>query len=178
MPSDKEKVESVELEEAEDGLEEMPGGIVLKRRGRPIWKYNPQYAVIAGAMLSKGATIAELAAAFGVSNNTIWKWRQTHEDFDRAFGELGSAFDDRIERTLAERAMGYTYESVKVFNHKGIPVIVPVLEHCPPELAAIKMWLSARRPEKWRIKDEIEISGDEAFRDVWKNMKAKKEEEK
>src|SRR5262245_22231705 len=100
-----------------DGLirEELPGNVVVKRKpGRKVYKYNPQYATVAAAMLRKGATIAELALAFGVQNATVWKWRQTYPEFDAAFEALGSVYDERVERTLAERAVGYSYDTEKI----------------------------------------------------------------
>lgn len=156
-------------------LEEMPGGVSIprpkSRRGRPVYKYNPQYAYIAGKALEKGATVSELADMFGVANKTIYQWQQTYPDFAAAFGELGNDFDKRIERTLAERALGYTFDSVKIFQNKGVPVVVPYKEHVPPDIGAIKMWLSARQPEKWRVKDELELStNSEAFLEIWKAL--------
>jgi|SRR5262245_12360148 len=163
-----------------DGLipEELPGGVTLKRKrgGRPVYKYNPQFATIAGAMLLKGATTFEIAEAFGISVRTIWKWRALYPEFDSAFKELGQSYDERIERTLAERAMGYSFKTEKIFNYKGFIIRVPTVEHIAPDISAIKMWLSARQPEKWRIKDEVEVSGDEVFRSVWQKMAASKGE--
>lgn len=166
----------------EDGeeLEEMPGGIVLPRpkskRGRPVYKYNPQYAHIAKTAISKGATVAEIADMFGVANKTIYQWQQTYPDFADAFKELGNIFDQRIERTLAERALGYTYDAVKIFNNKGQAVIVPYQEHVPPDIGAIKMWLSARQPDRWRVKDdEGTTDAAEAFIQMWKHLGGKKD---
>ncbi len=162
----------------EPEAEALPGGVTLPRpkskRGRPVYKYNPQYAVVAKAMLNKGATLSELAAAFGISDRTIWKWRAMYQEFDDAFGELGHEFDARIERTLAERAMGYSYQAVKIFQNKGIPVIIPYTEHVPPDVGAIKHWLAVRRPDKWRVKEEVEVSGDDAFRTLLQTMAGKK----
>lgn len=165
-------------EEVEE-LEEMPGGVKIKRgRGRPVYKYNPQYAIIAGAMLSKGATIAELARAFGIENSTVWRWRQTYPEFDNAFTELGSAYDDRLERTLAERAAGYSYPVQKPVVVKGQLQIVEYWEHAVPDIAALKYWLMVRRPDKWRVKEEIALTGDEAFREILQRMTQPKEEKK
>lgn len=162
-----------------EGMEEMPGGVMMKRRGRPAYKYNPQYATIAGHALKRGATIAELAEMFGVQNATIWKWRQTHDDFDAAFGEFGSHYDERVERALAERAVGYTYPDTKFFNYQGSIVSQTYLKHEPPDIAAIKMWLSARKPAQWRVKDEVEISTPtQAFMDLWKLVSAKQNDTK
>jgi hypothetical protein len=166
-----------DIEDLED-LEELPGDIKLPRpkskRGRPVYKYNPQYAHVAKRALEKGALISEIADLFGINNATVWKWRQTYPDFDAAFGKLGNVFDQRIERTLAERAAGYTYDAVKIFQNKGVPVVVPYKEHVPPDVGAIKHWLSVRQPEKWRVKEEIEISSNEAFLELWKQLGANK----
>lgn len=158
-------------------MEEMPGGVMLpipkSRRGRPIYKYNPQFAVVARAMLSKGATIAELADAFGINNTTVWKWRQTYEEFGKAFDELGNV-SQRVEYSLLERAMGYTYDAVKIFNNKGRPVVVPYREHVPPDVNAALKYLQVYKPDKWRIKEEVEVSGDAAFKELLMNMGKKK----
>jgi len=162
----------------DDEAEEMPGGIIMrkprnKRGGRPP-KYRPEFARIAKAMVDRGATISELADLFDVSNSTIHLWQQTYGEFHEAFLELGSSYDARIERSLADRAAGYTFDAVKIFNNKGEPVVVPYREHIPPDIGAIKMWLGARRPEKWRVKEEIEISSNEAFLELWKQLGANK----
>lgn len=159
-----------------DEMEEFPGGVKMKRKGgRPAYKYNPQYAIIAGHALKRGATIAELAEMFGVQNATIWKWRQTHDEFDAAFGEFGSHYDERVERALAERAVGYTYPDTKFFNYQGTIVSQPTMVHVPPDISAIKMWLSARKPDKWRVKDELEVSANDTFLEVWRKLSEKKD---
>lgn len=166
-------IDNPEVEE----LEEMPGGVTLPRKrskaGRPIYKWNPQYVQVAKAMLRKGATSFEISEAFGISVRTILKWRAMYPEFDAAFDSLGPEFDSRIERALAERALGYSFEAVKIFNHKGVPVVVPYVEHVPPDVGAIKHWLAVRRPE-WRVKEEVELSGDSAFKELLMQMGKKK----
>jgi len=171
--------DSASPEEPEEAfvLEEMPGNVTLKRkRGRPISKWNPQYITIAKAMLRKGATIAEIAKAFDVKDSTVWKWRQSYEEFDEAFRELGSVYDERIERTLAERAAGYSYIAQKPMIVKGQVQIVEYWEHCPPDITALRHWLGVRMGEKWRVKEQVEVSGDEVFKEVWQNLKSKRDE--
>ena len=155
-------------------LEEMPGGVFLPRpkskRGRPIYKYNPQYATIAAAFLAKGGTTYDLAKMFDISERTVYKWRAMYPEFDKAFEDLGQHFDQRIERRLAERAMGYTYLAQKPVAYKGVVTIAEYEEHIPPDINAIKTWLAARQPEKWRVKDEVELSTSDAFFEMWKNL--------
>jgi hypothetical protein len=166
--------------EEEFELEEMPGNVVLKRkksnRGRPIYKWNPQYVEIAKAMLRKGCTSHDLANAFGISVRTILKWRAMHEEFDECFRELGPEFDSAIERTLAERALGYYYTVTKPMIVKGQVVMVEYDEYMGAAEGAMKHWLALRQPDKWRAKEQIEVSGDEVFKDVWQTLKAKQQQ--
>lgn len=171
----------IELEPDEE-LQEFDGGVtvpVLRRNrgGRPP-KYRPEYALIAGVMLRRGATISELAEAFGVTNRAIHFWQSQHEEFFQQFLHISEGSVARVERALVERAAGYTYDAVKVFNHKGVPLVVPVKEHVPPDISAIKHLLAVKRPGEWRIKDEVEVSGDEAFRELLVGMSNRKRETK
>lgn len=178
MNSDDPATESAEpiLEE----MEELPGGVILPvpkaRRGRPVYKYNPQYAVVAKAMLSKGATIGELADVFGINNATVWKWRQTYEEFGAAFEALGNV-SQRVEYSLMERALGYSYDAVKIFNNKGKPVIVPYREHVPPDVNAALKYLQVYNPTRWRIKEEVEVTGDDIFKEIFMKLGEKKKAE-
>jgi hypothetical protein len=175
-----EPVEEITAPEVEE-MEELPGGVTLPvpkaRRGRPVYKYNPQYAIVARAMISKGATISELADVFGVTNSCVWKWRQTYDEFGQAFEELGNV-SQRVEYSLLERALGYTYDAVKIFNYKGIPVVVPYKEHVPPDVNAALKYLQVYNPDRWRIKEEVEFTGDEAFKELFLRMGAKDKETK
>jgi hypothetical protein len=137
----------------------------IKSAGRPS-EYKTEYAAIARAMCKLGATDADLAEAFGVSTWTIWHWQSRHEAFSKAVKVAKGAYDDRIERALAARAQGYSYNAVKINVHEGVPVVTEYLEHVPPDVGAIKLWLTNRRPEKWREKVDVDHSGIVQVREV------------
>jgi hypothetical protein len=166
--------------EEEFELEEMPGNVVLKRkksnRGRPVYKWNPQYVEIAKAMLRKGATSFELADAFGITERHLRRWRAQYPDLDECFKELRPEFDAEIERRLAERALGYYYPVVKPMIVKGQVVMVEYEEYALPSEGAAKHWLALRQPDKWRPKEQIEVTGDEVFKEVWQTLKAKQQQ--
>jgi hypothetical protein len=134
--------------------------------GRPT-DYRPEYARTAKAMCKLGATDSELAEEFGVNTSTIWYWRSKHEEFSNALNEGKDAFDNRAERSLAMKAVGYSYHSEKVFCFEGAIIRAPIIEHCPPDTGAIKLWLSNRRPEQWRDKQEVKLDGSDAFLNMW-----------
>ncbi len=176
LPEDDTPEEMELLEEVSPGLS-LP--VRRKNRGGRPPKYRPEYAKATEIMLRRGATIGELAEAFGVTNSTIHAWRNQHQEFSDKFSESDiDVMKGRIIRSLAELASGYTQETVKVFSHKGIPVVVPIREHVPPSFAAIKHFLAVKDPAVWQIKEAVELSGDEAFKALWAGLADRKKEEK
>ncbi len=137
-----------------------------KGRGRPTG-YRPEYAAIALAMCKLGASDLDLAEEFSVDTSTIWHWRCKHEEFFNALSEGKDAWDDRIERGLAMRAAGYSVHTEKLFHYEGTIVRAQTIEHFPPDIGAIKMWLGNRRPAAWKDKQEVKIDGSDAFLRLW-----------
>jgi hypothetical protein len=135
-------------------------------RGRPEG-YHPRFVEIARAMCRLGATDFDLAQEFGVRTETIWYWRCKYPEFSNSTLEGKEAFDNRIERSLAQRAAGYSYHSEKVFQYEGTIVRAETVEHVPPDVSAIRLWLMNRRPDKWRDKSEVKLDGSDAFLKVW-----------
>lgn len=135
--------------------------------GRPL-EYRREFAAVARGMAKMGATDFEIAEELGVVTSTLWLWRSKFREFSNSLLEGKHAFDDRAERSLAMKAIGYTYHSEKIFCHEGEVIRVPIVEHVPPDVGAIKMWLGNRRPEKWKEKAELKLSPDEAFLEMLK----------
>lgn len=123
--------------------------VVKAKMGRPP-KYKPEFARIAAALCRRGATDYELAEEFEVSTVTIWRWQCQHEEFSRACIVEKGAFDERVKRALAQRAVGYSYHTEKVFQFQGEVVRAKVVEHMPADVGAAKHWLANRRPEEFR----------------------------
>jgi hypothetical protein len=114
---------------------------------------------IVTSLAKNGATDADVAAALGVSIRTVWRWQVEHSAFCQALVVPPGAPDDRVERSLFQRSVGYTYDAEKVFQHNGQPVRVPVTEHVPPDPGAAMKWLTNRRPDRWRDKQSLEHTG-------------------
>lgn len=142
--------EGIEPETVSEAPKKHPGG-------RPT-KYRPEFANVARVMCSMGATDAELADAFDVTVQTIWRWQSEHQEFCYALKIDKGEYDDRIKRSLAQRALGYTYDAVKIFMPSGAdePVYAKYREHVPPDPGAAKIWLCNRRPNEWREKQTVE----------------------
>src|ERR1700730_11048605 len=101
--------------------------------GRPT-KYKPEYAKQALKLCYMGATDADLADFFEVSIVTIWRWKAAEQDFCNAVNKVEKDFaDNRVKRSLYQRACGYTFDAVKIFNGPSGTVKVPYREHVPPD---------------------------------------------
>ena len=66
--------------------------------------------------------------------------------------------DTRVERSLYAHANGYNYEATKIFMpaNREKPVIVPYIEHVPPDVTACIFWLKNRDPQHWRDSQQLE----------------------
>lgn len=132
--------------------------------GRPP-KYQVSFDDQAAKLCALGATNADLADFFSVSIRTIERWTAEHESFCRAVKESKETADQRVERSLYQRAVGYTFDSEKIMVAKGEPVRLPIREHVAPDVTAQIFWLKNRRSGQWREKQEIEHTGAVAIVD-------------
>jgi hypothetical protein len=126
--------------------------------GRPT-KYKPEYATQAAKLCQMGATDIEIADFFEVDVRTIYEWRNVHEEFSQAVIAGKENADARVERAFFNRAVGYTFESEKIFQHQGGVIRAPVREHVPPDPGAALNWLKNRKSADWRDKQDVEHTG-------------------
>lgn len=118
-------------------------------------KWNPRYVKMAAGIGKLGATDRELAEIFATTDRTIRRWKLEHPAFHAAL-KLGKDIPDSIvERSLFNRAKGYSYEAVKLFVDKdGGEHRMAYIEHVPPDVTAQIFWLKNRRPDEWRDRQE------------------------
>ena len=140
---------------------------MARKKGRPS-DYKPEFAVQALKLCRLGATDMELAEFFGCSVPTLHRWRAEHEDFRKSIKLGKSEPDDRVERSLYQRAVGYSHPDVHVSNFQGAVTLTPIVKHYPPDVAAAFIWLKNRRPELWRDKQEIDLKADESLAELLK----------
>src|SRR5690606_38343155 len=97
----------------------------------------------------------------GVSIRTVDSWKVAHAEFLQALKAGKDEADNRVERSLYQRATGYSYDAVKIFMPAGAkaPVYAEYREHCPPDTTACIFWLKNRRREQWRDKVDHEVAG-------------------
>lgn len=126
--------------------------------GRPT-DYRAEFCDVAISACARGATIATIAEMLGVHRATIYRWMAEHQEFCDAIRVAREIADELVGFSLYERAVGYTYDAVKILQNNGVPLVVPYREHVPPDVAAQKHWLANRQPDKWREVSKIEHTG-------------------
>jgi hypothetical protein len=132
-----------------------------RAKGRPT-KYRPEFVQVARQMCSMGATDYDLSQAFGVNIDTLYQWRAVHPEFSEALKVHKGEFDERIMRSLAMRASGYSYQTEKIHvSRDGKVTRIPTVEHVPPDVSAAIKWLYARKPEQWAQPEvkRLEVTG-------------------
>lgn len=129
--------------------------------------YNSKYHdAWAWSLAIKGATDADLAAAFGVTQRTIHRWKKDHPSFFEALQTGKDAADAQIEQCLYKRALGYSYEETERnidINRDGsstLAKVKTVTKQVPPDTMAIMYWLNNRRRTEWSQRQEVNLSGE------------------
>lgn len=126
--------------------------------GRPT-SYKKEYAEQAYKFCLLGATNAQLAEFFEVSESTIDNWLKDKKEFLGAVKEGREIADARVGESLYQRATGYQHEEDKIFCTDGKVTTVKTTKHYPPDATSMIFWLKNRQRDKWREKTEHEHSG-------------------
>lgn len=141
------------------------GHRVHRGAGRPKGSdtYDPKYAEWCRRWAESGALVTEMIAWLKISSSVFYRWRSNHPEFLEATKAGSAPADDRVVRSLFERANGYEYtEEVAVKMRDGETdwiEIVTLRKHMPPDTKAVSYWLGNRRHNEWRDRRSVEHSG-------------------
>lgn len=131
--------------------------------GRPS-SFSEAYIKQAEAMSELGLTDIEMASVFGVSVRTLHRWKVENEQFCHALKAGKEIADERVVRSLYQKATGYEYVEqvamkVKRSQYEEDIVVEDVERHQPADTTAAIFWLKNRRKDEWRDVKAQEHSG-------------------
>lgn len=97
-----------------------------------------------------GLTDEEIARAFGVHPDTLYKWVKKHGAFAEAISSGKERADAEVAYSLYQRARGVTVRSEKAFKGKdGEVVVAQTKTQLAPDVRAAEIWLRNRQRRRW-----------------------------
>jgi len=128
-----------------------------KKRGRksklPTIDYNQ-----VEKLTRLGATDKELADFYEVTEQTINNWKKEDVQFFESLKRGKEIADAEVAEKLYQRAIGYSHPEEKIFQYEGGIIRADTTKHYAPDTTAGIFWLKNRRPDKWRDKQDIDVT--------------------
>jgi hypothetical protein len=124
--------------------------------GRPS-DYTDEMCAIAHLSIPEGGTLDAIANVCGVHRATVSRWMDAHEEFCDAVKAIRCICDDRVERSLFRKATGYNV-SQQVYDKRS-GKIQSLEISVPGDTAACIFFLKNRRPQMWRDKHDVAMTG-------------------
>lgn len=119
--------------------------------------FKQEYIQLAENYALLGATDAEIAEFFSVSEQTLNSWKKKFPQFLESLKKGKAVADSNVAFKLYNRAIGYDCKATKIVTYEGkVTDQVEYVEHYPPDTTAAIFWLKNRQPGKWRDKKEVE----------------------
>ena len=114
-----------------------------------------------------GLTDEQIASNMGITGKTLAEWKTKYGDICDTLKRGKEVIDLQVENALLKRALGYRYtETTKeliVDKNTGkseMRVTKTVEKEVVPDTTAQIFWLKNRKPDKWRDKQDVQISGE------------------
>ncbi len=127
------------------------------------WKVKKNLDKVREWASQKENTIAIIAAKMKISASTFYNWLKEYPEFREAFEEGRRSVDEEVESSFFKMCTGYketVKESKTVRNEKGEESVEIEKEiYVPPNVAALKLYLVNRMPEKYRPENAVPLPG-------------------
>lgn len=114
-----------------------------------------------------GLTDEQIAKNIGISRSTLNEWKKKYPDISDTLKRGKEVVDVEVENSLLKRSLGFTTTEVtreRALNPETgkfkLVVTKAVTKEIPPDTTAQIFWLKNRRPDLWRDKQNVELSGE------------------
>ena len=108
-----------------------------------------------------GLTDEQIAGNMGITRETLRVWKNSYSVISVTLKRGKDVVDRKVENALLKRALGYSYtETTRERCEDGeMKVTKRIEKEVVPDTTAQIFWLKNRKPEIWRDKQNIEMSG-------------------
>lgn len=129
---------------------------------------KPDNLLLLQAWARDGLTDEQIAANIGINRDTLYSWKKKHPDISDALKRGKAVVDVEVENALLKRALGYEYEEYTEEHTDEGWKTRRTTKHVMPDVTAQIFWLKNRRPDLWRDKRDVEMSGsvNNPFEDI------------
>lgn len=129
-------------------------------------------------LVTRGFTDEEVAQCLKITRQTYDGWKKRHPGFFASLCDWKNGADEKVEKSLYERACGYSHpdtkpqwvETVEIINGETVKsgkwVYADLIKHYPPDTPAITLWLKNRKPNEWRDKQDLDITDNRTVQAV------------
>lgn len=108
-----------------------------------------------------GLTDEQIAGNMGIKRQTLYDWKKKYPVFSDTLKRGKEIIDRQVENSLLKRALGYEYDEVTTTTYpNGEEETKRVTKHVAPDTTAQIFWLKNRKPDDWRDKKDVNLSGD------------------
>lgn len=108
-----------------------------------------------------GLTDEQIAENMGINKATLYRWKEKYCDICDTLKRGKEVVDLQVENALLKRALGYEYEEVSKKYESGTLTEKKVIKkQVVPDTTAQIFWLKNRQPDKWKDKQDVQVSGE------------------
>lgn len=106
-----------------------------------------------------GFTDKQFAHFYDVSLPTWKNWKKNNKDFLASLKDWKKEADEKVEKTLLQRALGYEVKESKVSISGKTKTVTQTTKQVLPDPTSIIFWLKNRRPDEWKDRRDNTITG-------------------
>lgn len=113
-----------------------------------------------------GLSNEQIAHNIGITAKTLCEWQNRFGEFRNAIKKGKEVVDREVENAMLKRALGYEYDEVtqepvtdKDTGITEMRVTKRVTKQIVPDVTAQIFWLKNRKPDEFRDKRDVELSG-------------------
>lgn len=128
---------------------------------------EPDGLLLLEAWARDGLTDEQIAHNMGITRETLRVWKNKFSVISATLKRGKDVVDIEVENALLKKALGYTYtETTKergINPETGKVELITtkvVTKEVVPDTTAQIFWLKNRRPDLWRDKQSMELSGE------------------
>ncbi len=127
---------------------------------------EPDGLLLLEAWARDGLTDEQIAKNMNINVATLYRYKQNYCEICEALKRGKEVVDTEVENALLKRALGYSYKETtkeRVMNPRTgeyeLIVTKEVTKEVVPDTTAQIFFLKNRRPDIWRDKQNVELSG-------------------